>query len=157
MEVCGKSTSGPLRAECTAALDSSQYLQTSLKHSHKVCKSAKAVKSRHLDSATHFLKQMFVELRTLGCLCVRPVTHWWVVLLSIENTCWIHIMLTSYSPAPLIPDWCTSHCVPVCRAENIHWQEPCEDRYRQGLVSLTFNKIISQKLKPKLLESSKCH
>lgn len=158
----------PLRAEWTVALDSSQHLQTSPKHAHKVCKSAWAVKSRHLDSAIHFLNQMFMVLSgginqiADKCHLAQCVTHWWVVLLSEENTCWIHTGLPSYNPAPLVPHWCMSHCVPVCRVENVHWQKPCEDRYRQRKVKnkttytvvyliicflVTFNYIISHKPK----------
>lgn len=58
-------------------------------------------------------------------------THWWVVLVSVEDTCRLLTGLPSYSPAPLVPHWCMSHCVPVCRGENIHWQKPCEDKSAQ--------------------------
>lgn len=59
------------------------------------------------------------------------VTHWWVVLVSVENTRRLLIGLPGYSPAPLVPHWCMSHCVPVCGGENVHWQKPCEDRSSQ--------------------------
>lgn len=61
----------------------------------------------------------------------QGVTHRWVVLLSVENTCRLLAGLPSYSRGPLVPHWCMSHCFPVCGGENVHWQKPCENRSSQ--------------------------
>lgn len=55
------------------------------------------------------------------------VTHGGVVLLSVENACWLHRRLSSCSLVPLIPQWWMSHCVPVCRGESVHGQKPWVD------------------------------
>lgn len=80
------------------------------------------------------------------------VTHWWVVLLSVENTCRLHTSLPTPWQVSFVPHRRVSHHIPICRREDMRRQKPCDNGQRHGKVSLckkglvfvTFNNIIFQ-------------